>query len=145
MARATVNHGANLGFEAQLWATAGKLRGVGFMSHRARRDLGEDDIGKVAGTCHRWRNKEPDEPYKDIPGICQSTGIEGVETHGFILTPGRHVGVAPPEEDDEAFSEKNERVVANLLEQQPEGAKLNAVIADNMDALALDVSGREVR
>ncbi len=52
-----------------------------------------------------------------------------------MLTPGRYVGAAAAEEDTEPFDEKMKRLVAQLKEQQAEGAKLDAAIAENLKEL----------
>ncbi|MCY4178824.1 MAG: class I SAM-dependent DNA methyltransferase, partial [Litoreibacter sp.] len=67
-------------------------RDLGYMVDRVRRAFRDDDIAKIAGAYHRWRNKDHDEAYEDIPGLCRSATIEDVAEHGFILTPGRYVG-----------------------------------------------------
>ena len=53
-----------------------------------------------------------------------------------MLTPGRYVGAAPQEEDDEPFEDKMKRLVAQLRDQQDQGgAKLDAAIKANLAAL----------
>jgi type I restriction enzyme M protein len=42
-----------------------------------------------------------------------------------VLTPGRYVGTAAPEEDDEPFADKMARLTATLREQMEEGSRLN--------------------
>jgi len=61
--------------------------------------------------------------------------IEEIRKQGYVLTPGRYVGSAPQEEDDEPFEEKMQRLVAQLREQQAEAAKLDAAIARNLEDL----------
>ena len=73
--------------------------------------------------------------YEDIPGFCKSATIEEIRKHGYILTPGRYVGAAPQEEDDEFFEDKMKRLVAQLREQQAEAARLDAAIAKNLEEL----------
>ena len=55
--------------------------------------------------------------------------------HGHVLTPGRYVGVEPQPEDSEPFDEKMQRLVTELREQQAEGARLDAAIAENLKSL----------
>jgi type I restriction-modification system DNA methylase subunit len=45
------------------------------------------------------------------------------------VPPGRYVGVAVADEDDESFEEKMMRLAVKLREQQQEAAKLDAAIA----------------
>ena len=48
--------------------------------------------------------------YEDVPGFCQSATLEEIEKHGFVLTPGRYVGIEEQEDDGEPFEEKMERL-----------------------------------
>ena len=52
-----------------------------------------------------------------------------------MLTPGRYVGAEAQEEDDEPFEEKMKRLVATLLEQQAEAARLDTAITANLKEL----------
>ena len=54
---------------------------------------------------------------------------------------GRYVGVEPQEDDGEPFEDKMARLVAELREQQAEGARLDAAIAENLAAMGF--GGRE--
>ncbi len=55
--------------------------------------------------------------------------------HGHVLTPGRYVGAPPTEDDGEPFADRMQCLVAALREQQAEGARLNAAIAENLERL----------
>jgi type I restriction enzyme M protein len=121
------------------------------MVDRVHRELTDNDIRKIADTYHAWRGDVdvgadlrvcPDtrantqvRPYQDIPGFCKSATIEEIRKHGYVLTPGRYVGSAPQEEDDEPFEEKMQRLIAQLREQQAEAAKLDAAITKNLEEL----------
>ena len=61
--------------------------------------------------------------------------LDEIAAHGHVLTPGRYVGAAAVEDDDEPFDEKMERLTAALREQQAEAAKLDAAIAANLKGL----------
>ncbi len=52
--------------------------------------------------------------------------------HAYVLTPGRYVGVEPQEDDGEPFEDKMKRLVAQLHEQQTEGARLDTAIAASL-------------
>jgi len=73
--------------------------------------------------------------YRDIPGFCKSATIDDIRRNNYVLTPGRYVGAAPQEEDDEPFEEKMQRLVAQLIKQQAEAKKLDAAIAKNLEEL----------
>src|SRR3989338_6416536 len=79
-------------------------RNMGVMIDRRHRELSDDDIAKIAGTYHAWRAKGG--KYKDETGFCKLVKLVEIQKHGHILTPGRYVGTAEVEEDDEAFEEK---------------------------------------
>ena len=121
-------------------------RGLGSMVDRTHRELSAEDIARIAGTYHRWRAEA--DGYRDEPGFCHSVTLEELRRHDHVLTPGRYVGAPPAEDDGEPFAEKMGRLVAELREQQAEGARLDAEIATNLDALgfALPVGkNRDVR
>ncbi|OPY75369.1 MAG: Type I restriction enzyme EcoKI M protein [Syntrophorhabdus sp. PtaU1.Bin153] len=111
-------------------------RKLGTMIDRVHRELTNEDIKKIADTYHAWRgDKDCKASYQDIPGFCKSATLDDIRSNNYILTPGRYVGSAPQEEDDEPFEEKMQRLVAQLREQQAEAAKLDAAIAKNLEEL----------
>jgi len=99
------------------------------------RELNEADIQKIAGTYHAWRGDKDAGPYQDILGFCKAAKLADIAAHGFVLTPGRHVGAAQVEDDGEPFDEKMKRLVATLNEQFVESAKLETAIKTNLKAL----------
>lgn len=76
---------------------------MGFMRDRVHRELSEDDIQKITQTYHNWRKNEN---YEDEKGYCKSASREEIEKHGFVLTPGRYVGIGDVEDDGISFEEK---------------------------------------
>ena len=110
-------------------------RKLGRMADRTHRALTDEDITRVAGVYRAWRGEEGAGDYADVPGFCKSATLEEVRQHGHVLTPGRYVGAAAPEEDGEPFEDKMKRLVSQLREQQTEGARLNAAITANLEAL----------
>jgi type I restriction enzyme M protein len=103
------------------------------------RELTDEEIARIAQTYHAWRDAavgaHRDAPYRDIPGFCRSATLDEIRKHGYVLTPGRYVGAAEQEEDDEPFEQKMGRLVAQLRAQQAEAAKLDAAIVANLKAL----------
>jgi len=108
-------------------------RRMGRMVSRVHRELTDEEIARIAETYHAWRGNAG--AYRDIPGFCKSASLEEVRKHGYVLTPGRYVGAAEQEEDDEPFEQKMGRLVAQLRAQQAEAAKLDAAIIANLKAL----------
>ncbi|MGP9810991.1 class I SAM-dependent DNA methyltransferase [Rhodopseudomonas sp. NSM] len=118
-------------------------RKLGTLTDRVHRELTDADIARIAGTYHAWRG-DPDLPlagkgqgggYQDVPGFCKAAKLDDIKQHGYVLTPGRYVGAAAAEEDDEPFADKMARLAKTLREQQKEGAKLDAAISANLREL----------
>ena len=110
-------------------------RKLGHMVDRTRREFAEEDIARIADKYRAWRGAPDAAPYKDEPGFCKSSTLGKIREHNHVLTPGRFVGVPPQEDDGEPFREKMQRLVAQLREQQAEGARLDAEINENLTAL----------
>ena len=69
------------------------------------------------------------------PASARSATLDEIRGHGHVLTPGRYVGAADAEEDDEPFEEKMGRLAATLREQVAEGQRLDALIEANLREL----------
>jgi type I restriction enzyme M protein len=114
-------------------------RQLGTMTSRTNRELNQADIDQIAGTVHAWRQDgEVLKSYEDVAGFCYSARLEEIEKNGFVLTPGRYVGAADQEEDDEPFDQKMKRLTMLLRQQQEEGAKLDQQISRNLAWLGFD-------
>jgi len=118
-------------------------RKMGRMVDRTHRELTDDDIARIANTYHACRtvgarHASPLPGYRDIPGFCKSAKLEEVRKHGYVLTPGRYVGAAEQEQDDEPFDQKMQRLVAQLREQQAEARRLDEAIWKNFKELGYD-------
>ena len=101
-------------------------RKLGRMETRVHRVLDAEDIAKIAGTYHAWRNVGGD--YGDVPGFCKAATLAEIQAHDFVLTPGRYVGAEDAEEEGEPFEEKMARLTAVLREQQAEARRLDELI-----------------
>jgi len=110
-------------------------RRMGHMVDRTHRQLADEDIERIARAYHAWRGEKDAGAYKDVPGFCRSATVEEIRKHGYVLTPGRYVGVEAQEDDGEPFEEKMRRLVAQLKEQQAEAAKLDEAIWKNLKEL----------
>ena len=119
-------------------------RNLGFLINRRTKELSQDDIQKIAGTYHNWRNKFPSTGgvpegrggYQDIAGFCASAPISKVAELDYVLTPGRYVGL-PDDEDNFDFNERFTALKAELEEQLKEEARLNEIISANLSKIKL--------
>ncbi|MCO6043058.1 N-6 DNA methylase [Aeoliella sp. ICT_H6.2] len=99
---------------------------------RCQTSIGSHCLAREWGTYHAWKAGKA---YEDIAGFCKSTKLDEIKSHGYVLTPGRYVGAAEVEEDDEPFAEKMQRLTTELGEQFAESAKLEAAIRENLNSL----------
>lgn len=112
-------------------------RKLGYLVDRTHRELTEEELARIAATYHAWRGEPGAGVYADVPGFCKSATLEEIQSHGYVLTPGRYVGAEEAEEDDEPFEEKMQRLTQKLEEQFAESARLEAAIRQNLKALGM--------
>jgi len=110
-------------------------RKLGAMRDRTHAELTDEDIARIAAVYHAWRGEKEAEEYQDVPGFCKSAKFDLISSHDFVLTPGRYVGAADLEEDDEPFEEKLARLTKTLEEQFNESAELEEHIRQNLKVL----------
>lgn len=108
-------------------------RKLGTMVDRVHRELGDEDIQMITDTYHAWRgDSDCKKKYEDVPGFCKSVELEEIQSHDYVLTPGRYVGSAPQEDDGEPFEDKMKVLVEQLQKQQEEAHKLDEAIISNL-------------
>jgi type I restriction enzyme M protein len=105
-------------------------RGLGHMVDRVRREFRAEDIARVAGAYHRWRNKDHAEAYADEPGFCKTASLAEMREHGYVLTPGRYVGAADVEDDDTSFPQRLDELRDRLSSHFSQGRKLETRISE---------------
>jgi type I restriction enzyme M protein len=110
-------------------------RKLGHMETRTLRTLSADDIAKIAGTYHSWRNKKPLVEYVDIPGFSKAASLEEVASHDFVLTPGRYVGAAEVEDDGEPIEEKVVRLKTELFAEFEKSNRLQELISRQIEGI----------
>ena len=110
-------------------------RNLGKMINRKNRELTEEDIAKVSETYHNFKTQNGE--YVDVPGFAKVANLDEIKEHDFVLTPGRYVGAAEVEEDEEAFEEKMQRLTADLNEQFAKSHELEAKIKENLKNIEL--------
>ena len=77
--------------------------------------------------------------YKDIEGFCKSVSIQEVAEANYMLTPGRFVGLAPEEEDDEPYEEKMKRLTSELSVLFKQSDELKAQIRQKLGELGYEL------
>jgi type I restriction enzyme M protein len=110
-------------------------RKMGFLVDRVHRELTQEEIARIANTYHAWQGEKEAGSYEDIPGFCKSATKDEIESHGYLLPPGRYVGAEETEDDDEPFEEKMGRLMAKLEVQFQESARLEVEIRENLRGL----------
>jgi type I restriction enzyme M protein len=100
--------------------------------------LSDEEIARIAKTYHAWRGEKDAGEYADIAGFCKSATLKEVESHGFVLTPGRYVGAADDTETDdgEPFDQKIARLTKTLEEQFAESANLEGSIRASLGSFS---------
>jgi type I restriction enzyme M protein len=97
---------------------------------RAHRDFTDEQIEFLANIVRLYRGENPefadganalfddrfrDGTYADLKGLCRVASVAEIEEQGWSLNPGRYVGVAPGErQDDEDFRERLEELQEEL-------------------------------
>jgi type I restriction enzyme M protein len=114
-------------------------RELGYMVDRAERALSDEDIARIADTYRAWRGTDSAArkrlTYEDIPGFCKSATLAQIKDSEYALTPGRHVGAAEIEEDDEPIDEKVARLSKELLAALDESARLENRVRNELGRL----------
>jgi type I restriction enzyme M protein len=107
-------------------------RKLGTLIDRTRKEFSDEDIAKIAGVYHAWREGKG---YENVLGFCKSAKLEEIRGHSHILTPGRYVGAADVEDDDASFAERFAALKEKLVAQFLENRGLEEVIATNLRAI----------
>lgn len=115
---------------------------------RAHRDFTPDQVEFIGNIVRLWRGEEEevlagsaprmsdvfgDDGYKDVPGLCKVASRADIASQDWSLNPGRYVGVAAGEQQDDAdFKLRLEALQEELEGLNVEAARLQAVIAQNV-------------
>ena len=80
----------------------------------------------------------PEAELRDVEGLVNIVDRSEIEAHDWSLTPGRYVGVAPEEEDEDFnFEEALRSIHVDLKGLNEEAAELAARIARNFEQLGV--------
>ena len=130
------------GIPVSLWflsrdkAQKGKIlfidaRNMGTMVTRKLRELSEIDIKRIADTFSAFRAGT----LEDEKGFCAIKNLEDVGNQGFILTPGRYVGISESKDKGEPFEEKMGRLTKELKGLLEESHRLEVEIKKQLDSM----------
>jgi len=97
---------------------------------------------KAATYLHRqiaWlQDRFPDAEMQDVPGLCKVVSRADIEAADWSLTPGRYVGVAPVEVDEDFDFEQTLRDIhVELADLNREAVELAAKIQENFEELGV--------
>ncbi len=92
----------------------------------------DEQIQKIANTVRAWRGEEGTGKYEDIAGFCKVATLEEIAKNGYVLTPGRYVGIEEEVDDGIPFSEKMQKLETDLKQYFREGEKLEKEILENL-------------
>lgn len=102
----------------------------------------QDTLAAVKAIIHpiaqaTWlQSRFPDAEFVDVPGLCKIVSTNDMAEQDYSLTPGRYVGVSPPEsEDEEAVEERLNEIHVELASLSEEAAELAQIIATNFEDL----------
>lgn len=110
---------------------------MGFMKDRTHREFSDEDLTKITSVYHAWENGS--EEYQDVKGFCKSATLEEIEKHGFVMTPGRYVGIPDEVEDGIAFEEKMAELTKTLKEQMEKESELNKEIKKQLAKVGFEL------
>jgi type I restriction enzyme M protein len=97
----------------------------------------DEHIQKIAGTVRAWRGEEGTEKYEDVAGFCKAVKKDEIVKNGYVLTPGRYVGITEEEDDGIPFEEKMNKLTDELKEHFKEGKRLEEEIEENLKKFKL--------
>ena len=98
-------------------------------------DPNNNDIKKLADTYNAYI----DGTLEEVPGFCAIADIETIREKDYILTPGRYVGIADYETDDEPIDVKMQRLTEELSLLFDESHELECEILDKLKSVGYQV------
>ena len=111
-------------------------------AHRALEDARDGSVMALRRARYFVRQADwmqdrfPDAELRDVEGLVKLVNRTGIEAHDWSLTPGRYVGVAPEEEDEDFdFEDALRSIHIDLNGLNEEAANLAKRIARNFEEL----------
>jgi len=98
-----------------------------------------EHIKKIAGTVRAWRGEDGAYKYEDVVGFCKSVKKEEIAKNGYVLTPGRYVGMAEEVDDGIPFEVKMKQLTKELGQQFKKSKELEEKIKNNLKKLGFSL------
>ena len=106
-------------------------RNMGTMKSRKLRELTDEDIKKLGETYDKYE----DGTLENKKGFCAVVSTEEIAKQGYILTPGRYVGIEEKEDDGEPFDDKMKRLTSELSEMFKQSEILQNEIKEKLKSI----------
>ena len=113
-------------------------------AHKAADDARKQAVEQLKQVRYFWRQaywlteRFPDAELCDVEGLVKLVDRAEIEANDWSLTPGRYVGVAPEEEDEDFnFEETMREIHVELDDLNTEAASLAATIKKNFEELGV--------
>ena len=72
-------------------------------------------------------------------GFTAIASTDEIQKQGYVLTPGRYVGIEEEEADDESFDEKLKRLTSELKQLFEKSSLLENVIKERLKEIGYDL------
>jgi type I restriction enzyme M protein len=96
---------------------------------RKQKQLSDAEIERIAAVYREFkRTGAPQE----VPGFCKVATVDDVRGHKYALTPGRYVGSAIEDDEDEPFEERFPVLKTRLIDLMKKSATLQSDIAKKL-------------
>lgn len=113
-------------------------RELGFMADSTHKEFTREDITKIADTYHAYQGTN-EHTYEDVAGFSKAATIEEIRENDYVLTPGRYIGLAEREDDDEPYEDKMTRLTSELSDQFKKSAELEEQIRGALKEIGYEV------
>ena len=100
----------------------------------------ECDVQRIAATFRAYEAGT----LEDVKGFCKVATLEEIGRQGYVLTPGRYVGIVDEEEDAEPFEEKMTRLTEELGDLFAKSNRLEASIREKLVGIGFSVKEVEL-
>ncbi|RKH45023.1 type I restriction-modification system subunit M [Corallococcus sicarius] len=107
----------------------GRKLGTLIPGSRKQKQLSSEEVERIASTYRQFRRKSnPNE----IPGFCKVASLDEICSYRYALAPGRYVGSAALDEEDETFEDRYPRLIDSLKSEFAEAARLSEAISKQL-------------